>query len=138
MKRQYTIHIDIDTDMTGDAFFRQETENSGEVFIRADDEPIPHDKNWALFCLAHELGHAVAEILDLPGMRDDPRNRYRPFREKSFGEGILNSEREAWDIANLIAFGKHRDHYFSGYANAYEERQERKDFVIKRLYREIS
>jgi hypothetical protein len=54
--------------------------------------------------LAHELGHVVARIANTKANREDPRTKPQGNRFVSDpADKVIESEREAWDIARMIA-----------------------------------
>jgi hypothetical protein len=54
--------------------------------------------------LAHELGHVVATLANTKANADDPRSKPMGNRwTEEPGEAVVNAEREAWEIARLIA-----------------------------------
>ena len=139
MKKQIVLHIDIDTEMVGLSRFKPGPAGNHEILIRRDSilglESIP-EKHDTLFCLTHELGHAVGLILELPGMTHDHRTP-QFVHGKTLGESIVESESEAWDVAEIILeFNKYRKKCFGSYEQVYGPHQPHL-FNEKSFYREV-
>jgi hypothetical protein len=119
MRRFITVEIDIDEELVGESYFQGDRFNLDRFFIvvRRDDEPIANDPHHNAIGLMHELGHLVATVFNLPGMKYDPRNPNRThLGQESFGQLILKSEQEAWDLTDFMF---HRDRQREYYLNTY-------------------
>ena len=107
MKRKFTIMVDIDTDREGpsevvaidekgqEGVHREKDHVANEYLVRiSDDSVLVRDKAHVL---AHELGHIVAWVFDLPGTK-----RMRVARQADFYLTRYAEEQEAWDMAERM------------------------------------
>jgi hypothetical protein len=104
MKRSVVVEIDIDEDEPGYSYFEGDVDgdrNKFRIVVRKEITSIPV-KYSSVNTLAHECGHMISEIFGLPGMKYDPRHPRREHTGKeTFGELVMKSEREAWDLGAL-------------------------------------
>ncbi|SRR6266566_433832 len=106
MKKKLTIEIDIDTEYAGitAAYIGNINMSKCRIEIRNDIGRIglPVDSHLIAAYTAHELGHVLGALCELPCNIADPRmgssETVVPFNPP-FPEAIINSEREAWDMA---------------------------------------
>jgi hypothetical protein len=86
-----------------------ETENASlfEINIYPNDVDGPNVKltpDSMKTSLAHELGHVVGSLAMTKANADDPRTKPQGNRwTERPAEAVIASEREAWDIARMIA-----------------------------------
>lgn len=107
MKKRFTIEVDIDTERSGVTLggMSKTDKSQCSVMLRKDLSEIAGviTPSVVAVALAHELGHIVGYQCDLLHTRTDPR-----FYEKNFmagisiSEAIINSEKEAWDLAEIM------------------------------------
>jgi hypothetical protein len=106
MKRKITVEIDIDTDRDGETRLHGKTPNDFTIDIRSDIADAFGNKPGIVPCtLAHELGHLIGHVFNLPAAANEPRSLFHETTHtltESFGQRILASENEAWDIAELL------------------------------------
>jgi len=113
MRKKVTIEVDIDTEKPGTTGMQGNlaTPNLIKIEVRKDAGSFPHDTPEG--SLAHELGHAIATIFNLPEFRDDPRTstnrdtlRYRMYGPDSdMAQRVYNHEKLAWDFARVMLPG---------------------------------
>ena len=140
MKKQVTLHIDIDTEIIGSSEFRESRLRDGLEIVIRKDEANGDEETHAdfVFCLTHELGHAVGKIMGLPGFTQDFRTVNHVASNKTINQSIVASEYEAWDVAEMILkFDAHRKKYLNSYESTYGK-IERNKFDEKRFYQEIA
>jgi hypothetical protein len=105
MKKTVTIEIDIDTDCPGVTAAHIPSFNGTKckVDIRQDIKNIGLgvDSQVIAAYTAHELGHILGYICELPGNLADPRmlSGQMNASELPHQQLVMNSEREAWDLA---------------------------------------
>lgn len=105
MKAQFTITVDVDTEDRSETIMRVVSDDLFKVYVgrNAAVAPGSTERDKVLGGVLHEIGHAIAIGLSLPGAMGDIRNPNRKMMSRqSMGEGILLSEREAWDLADKI------------------------------------
>ena len=116
MKKRVVIYMDIDTEREGSSAV-----GMGNPFPEGVD-PLPGVESYTVFvnkgsdygdamdATAHELGHAVSAIFELPGgMKNDPRPQ-KEFNSRydqvnltlEQADRIWSNERLAWKIAEKI------------------------------------
>lgn len=106
MKKKFTIEIDIDTDQPGDskAIAAASDVSKWTVLIRRD-VLFNQGQDAIVPALAHELGHVIGYNCDLPGNMADPRFGRAGHSQNispEYSARVLNSENEAWDIAERM------------------------------------
>lgn len=105
MKKKITIEIDIDTDCPGVTAAHIPNFNGTmcRVDIRQDIGNIGMgaDSQVIAAYTAHELGHILGYICELPGNLSDPRmlSGRMNATELPHQQLVMNSEKEAWDLA---------------------------------------
>jgi len=112
MKKEYTIRVVLDDTMkpsqSSETRIRRNDPTDITLVLNVND---PRNNGSLIDVAAHELGHVLGGIFDTPGHRADPRTSddvYRIQTMELFGpdeeerEGILESEREAWDLAEKM------------------------------------
>lgn len=105
MKKKFTIEVDINTELAGTTAAtasRLDTSN-WRVRIRKDltQFPVPVDSQSIAAAVAHELGHVLGFQCGLSGNIHDSRFG-GDLAGVSYKERVINSENEAWDIAEVI------------------------------------
>jgi len=124
MKKKLTIEIDIDTDTNGisAAYLGNIDASKCRIEIRKDLERIglPVDHLLIAVMTAHELGHVLGALCELPCNLADPRMKdvtCAPPWEKS----VIDSEKEAWDIAEeMFKIKRVRQISLRTYGESYE------------------
>jgi len=109
MKKRFVIEVDIDTDISHPMGCHAETplgSSKSIVRIRKDleiYEPTLSTSGIAI-AVAHEIGHVIGFQLGLPGNLPDPRMQPLDFSQEfeARHQAIINSEKEAWHIAELM------------------------------------
>jgi len=82
-----------------DAYIRINSPTMMQIFI----PPAGIDSETKrLATLCHELGHAVSEIMSMPGLRQDPRRYNEPNALYMTQKLLISEEEEAWDNAEKI------------------------------------
>lgn len=130
MRRFITIEIDLDEELIGHTEFRLCGSDPNKFFItvRKDDAPIANEPWHNAIGLAHELGHAIAVIFNLPGQKYDPRNPNRThLGQESFGQLMVKAEEEAWNLTDFMFYrDRQREYYLNTYRRDYLPSKESK------------
>jgi hypothetical protein len=112
MKTKLTVEIDIDTERDG-ATCLAGTHIPGlyQIEVRKDImDAFGASPLSPGVALAHELGHLIAHVFQMPGSVREPRplypNQWGQF-VPDYSLRVLASEKEAWDVAELIFQTKH-------------------------------
>ena len=138
MRRQIIVEIDVADDIEGHTYFKDNVQgdiNHYKICVRRDSGVTP-TQHQSLFGLAHECGHMLGVIFGLPGMLNDPRSFCRSaVPVLDYGDAIPQSEREAWDNAELIiSLAVQRREYLKTYQSLYNPDL---FFDPRKFYREI-
>jgi len=133
MKKTITVQIDIDTEVPGVSALSKLSDDIFKIAIRKDVIDAYGDGLSVVpIALTHELGHLVGVTFNLPAASRDPRSLDKYYSwlsiltDRSKQEAILASEREAWDVAELITHaGVQRHHALDSYMNVFHQGFER-------------
>lgn len=115
MKKRFYVAVDIDTDkpgMTGLFIPRTPSPSLFEKAQAVEEPPVNYRINVredpeggpVYPMLAHEFGHLIGVVCDLPGWLGDPRKAYLQGSslQQWYHERVMASEVEAWDMARLM------------------------------------
>jgi hypothetical protein len=123
MKKQITIHVDIDTEATEGERGRGSTTSSrnlsdNTIYVQIRKDTVHGVVINPIFSLAHELGHMIGRIFTTPVVS----MAYQAFEIAHFMgpdaqtlQAQYASEKEAWDFAEKALFQEQRDMALGSY-----------------------
>jgi hypothetical protein len=107
--RKFNIRVTIDTSKRASEKGSSVNmkKNGYDIFICKEQVKVGENGNLNLLTgLLHELGHVVATEMSLPGAVLDPTQLHSRAKNAKL---VLDCEEEAWDMAELVAYGIKKD-----------------------------
>jgi len=109
MVRKFRVNVTIDTSKraSNKGSSIQMKKDTYDIFVCKENVKKHENGNLNLLTgLLHEFGHLVATEMSLPGAVLDPTQLHSRVKNAKL---VLDCEEEAWDMAELVAYGIKKD-----------------------------
>jgi hypothetical protein len=104
MKKQFIVYVDIDTEAqhTSRIWADHGDPSKWHIEVGDDSKKVGDSSQVIASVLAHELGHFVAFACQLQHTTKNPNFLGTLSAGLSYDQAILNTENEAWDVAEMM------------------------------------
>jgi hypothetical protein len=139
MKKRAILEIDIDLEQEGVTGCRFNDRERFLITIRRDMVECHSNlnKEGVVAALSHELGHMLAVMFNMPGLRQDFRLNSEIFKQEipaDPADGVIACETEAWDLAFLmLESARVKTEAMKSYTGKEEKDDMRKEYAMRRL-----